>query len=154
MPRALAILRLDDPAPPPTLLLLTCFLAMVSALRSEAAPPPPTLPSALLFFYVCVCVCLHACCTHRSVISHTHSPLVAGDWFNIPLGNLCKTNSLQEWKGLEEGRKREGGMEGGGGGGGGREEGICGEIIIPSVTVATFYEVDVNKRELHNPFQF
>lgn len=35
-----------------------------------------------------------------------------------------------------------------------REEEICGEIIIPSVTVATFYEVDVNKIELHNPFQF
>ena len=26
-----------------------------------------------------------------------------------------------------------------------REEEICGEIIIPSVTVATFCEVDVNK---------
>lgn len=34
------------------------------------------------------------------------------------------------------------------------EEEICGEIIIPSVTVATFYEVDVNKIELHSPFQF
>lgn len=31
---------------------------------------------------------------------------------------------------------------------------MCGEIIIPSVTVAAFSEVDVNKRELHNPFQF
>lgn len=34
------------------------------------------------------------------------------------------------------------------------EEEICGEIIIPGVTVATFYEVDVNKMELHSPFQF
>lgn len=56
------------------------------------------------------------------------------------------------------GRQKKGGRWGGSGGGGvrkkSREEGICGEIIIPSVTVATFYEVDVNKRELHNPFQF
>lgn len=81
-------------------------------------------------------VCLHACCVYCSVISHTDSPLVAGDWFNIPLGNLCRTNSLQEWKGLEEGWKREGKKC--------REEEICGEIIILGVTVATFCEVDVN----------
>lgn len=43
-------------------------------------------------------------------------------------------------------RKREGAKRG--------RKKMCGEIIIPSVTVATFYEVDVNKRELHNPFQF
>lgn len=49
---------------------------------------------------------------------------------------------------MEEGRKIERGGEGS------RQEEICGEIIIPGVTVATFYEVDVNKIELHNPFQF
>lgn len=38
---------------------------------------------------------------------------------------------------MEEGRKREGEKCG--------EEEICGEIIIPGVTVATFCEVDVNK---------
>ncbi len=38
---------------------------------------------------------------------------------------------------MEEGRKREGEKRG--------EEEICGEIIIPGVTVATFCEVDVNK---------
>lgn len=38
---------------------------------------------------------------------------------------------------MEEGRKREGEQCG--------EEEICGEIIIPGVTVATFCEVDVNK---------
>lgn len=38
---------------------------------------------------------------------------------------------------MEEGRKREGEKC--------REEEICGEIIIPGVTVATFCEVDVNK---------
>lgn len=39
---------------------------------------------------------------------------------------------------MEEGRKRE--REGKCG-----EEEICGEIIIPGVTVVTFCEVDVNK---------
>lgn len=91
-----------------------------------------------------VCVCLHACCAHHSVISHTDSPLVAGDWFNIPPGNLCRTNSLQEWKGFGGGKQR--GKRGRGGGGEKwRKEEICGEIIISSVTVATFWEADVNK---------
>lgn len=115
MPRSLAILRLDDPAPhPPPLNMFSCN-GVSPSLRG--CPPTSHPPLCSSFMCVCVCVCLHACCTHRSVISHTHSPLVAGDWFNIPLGNLCKTNSLQEWKGLEEGRKkgREAGREWGGG---------------------------------------
>lgn len=118
----------DPPLPPPFLPSPPCHVFCNGVSSSLRGPS----------FSLCrVCVCLHACCVCCSVISRTGSPLVAGDWFNIPLGNLCRTNSLQEWKGLEEGRKREAEKC--------REEEICGEIIIPGVTVATFCEVDVNK---------
>lgn len=108
-------------------------ITMLSAIVSSPCLEPlnsPTQHSS--------CVCLHACCVCYSVISHTDSPLVAGEWFHIPLGNLCRTNSLQEWKGWEGGTTREQRRNAG-------KEEICGEIIIPGVTVATFCEADVNK---------
>lgn len=47
-----------------------------------------------------------------------------------------------------EGVRKESGMRREGGGG------ICGEIIISSVTVATFGEVDVNNKILSNTIHF
>lgn len=76
----------------------TTTSTMLSAIVSSPCLEPLNFPT-----HSSSCVCLHACCVCSSVISHTDSPLVAGEWFHIPLGNLCRTNSLQEWKGWEGG---------------------------------------------------